>query len=134
LFAGNLDPFDKQYPGSDDQGTWSNFANFDDAFAASDGGANPFDNIASAEESATEAPLGEMDKADDVFGDVEDHAILLDDAETPETQKETPEKDAEETIATEVKAVGGEEEEPVAEDAEGETESAEACETTTMSD
>jgi hypothetical protein len=132
LFAGNLDPFDKQDPGSGDQGTWSNFANFDDAFAGADGGA--FDNNASAEEPATEAPSGEVEKADDVFGDVKDHEILLDDAETPETQKETPEKDAEKTIATEVKAVEGEEEEPVAEDAEGEAETAEASETTTTSD
>jgi hypothetical protein len=132
LFAGNLDPFDKQDPGSGDQGTWSNFANFDDAFAGADGGANPFDNNTSAEEPATEAPSGDMEKADDVFGYVKDHAILLDDAETPEIEKETPEMDAEETIATEVKAVGGEE--PVAEDVEGGAETAEAFDTTTTSD
>ena len=78
LFAGNFDAFgDKQ----DGQG-WSDFANFDDAFAGPDngeaGGNNPAAN-------------GDMD---DVFGDAKDHAILLEDLDNTEPNNKVDQEEA----------------------------------------
>ncbi|KAL3922103.1 MAG: hypothetical protein SGILL_002383 [Bacillariaceae sp.] len=69
LFAGNFDAFSDKGAG-EQNGAWSDFANFDDAFAGSE---NNDDNPA----------IEAKSNFDDVFGDVKDHAMLLEDPDNP---------------------------------------------------
>jgi hypothetical protein len=61
LFAGNFDAFGKKESSA---GAWSDFANFDDAFA----------DVQTAED---DPALEANSNLDDVFGEVKDHAMLL---------------------------------------------------------
>ena len=78
LFAGNIDGF-----GSNERAAgWSDFANFDDAFAGADSGASD----EADKNDPTIPPNG--DNIDDVFGDVKDHAILLEDLDEEKGHQE----------------------------------------------
>ena len=121
LFAGNLDPFDSQAEGGSG---WSNFANFDDAFTTATDSVGPFDGGPEPkQEGAPDAVV------DEIFGGVKDHAILLEESDKDFVDANA-EKNAEDAFPTEVKTLDGPaDEEPVAEDTEGEqvvTEKAEA--------
>jgi hypothetical protein len=117
LFAGNFEAFDdKQAPANGDQGTWSNFANFDDAFAA-ESGTSPFDNNNPAVEESTSTGTPN-DDVDEFFGGTKDHAILLDE---PEPSPGSEDKSTEEAVATDVKTMEeADDEEPVTEENEDE--------------
>jgi hypothetical protein len=81
LFAGNFDAFGEKDVGDQDNGNWSDFANFDDAFA----GAHVENNN----------PAGETkSNLDDVFAEVKDHAMLLEELDHPPIEKHSlsPEK------------------------------------------
>jgi len=69
LFAGNFDAFDDADTG-DQSPSWSDFANFDDAFASTQ---DPGDNQESEEKN----------KFDSIFGDSKSHDILLDEIDQP---------------------------------------------------
>ena len=95
LFAGNLDGI----PAGRDQdvhsGGWSDFANFDDAFAGRGG--------EEGEETGLEDPAESRDSAfDDVFGDIKaDHSNLLEEDIKAESEEE-------EAVAVKVGIVNGE--------------------------
>jgi hypothetical protein len=77
LFAGNFDVFGDKNAG-DQNGEWSDFANFDDAFAGSQ---NTDENF------SVEAKTN----LDDVFGNVKDHAMLLEELDKPPKVDESSE-------------------------------------------
>lgn len=70
LFAGNFDGFGNKDPGSQESGVWSDFANFDDAFGGEQ----------TSDDNPAEDPQSNLDS---VFGDVKDHAILLEELDKP---------------------------------------------------
>ena len=70
LFAGNFDAFGDKDTGGETNGAWSDFANFDDAFA----GAETLDDNPAIESKSN---------FDDVFGEVKDHAKLLEELDNP---------------------------------------------------
>ena len=94
LFAGNFDSFESnpsQVGANQQDGDWSDFANFDNAFEGSNGpdvqGDDPF----------KASPGG--DNIDEIFGGVKDHAALLEAEIDPSTDAvpekvSTPEDDA----------------------------------------
>jgi len=70
LFAGNFDAFDETDTGDQSPGSWSDFANFDDAFV----GAQAVDDDHQKEK---------KNDFDNIFGDVKSHDILLDELDKP---------------------------------------------------
>ena len=84
LFAGNFEAFNDgvQPPGGGPvqagEATWSNFANFDDAFASQDA-SNAFN--AGEEGPKVSRPSPENGDVDEIFGGVKDHAILLEETD-----------------------------------------------------
>lgn len=70
LFAGNFDAFDEADTGDQPTESWSDFANFDNAFAETEA----VDGI---------DPSEETNNFDSVFGDSKSHDILLDDLDKP---------------------------------------------------
>jgi hypothetical protein len=64
LFAGTFDGFDEKESAVGQKGAWTDFANFDDAFS----------NAQTAEDDPT---VEAKSNFDDVFGEVKDHSILL---------------------------------------------------------
>merc|ERR1711935_251128 len=68
-FAGNFDAFDETDTGNQSPGSWSDFANFDDAFS----GVQAVDDFHENEE---------KNNFDSIFGDVKSHDILLDEIGT----------------------------------------------------
>ncbi|KAG7355772.1 SIT4 phosphatase-associated protein [Nitzschia inconspicua] len=75
LFAGNFADFGEKADVEGQNGTWSDFANFDDAFASAQ---------TAVDNPAVEAKIN----FDDVFGDVKDHTILLEDLDDPPSRDE----------------------------------------------
>ena len=81
LFAGNFNAFDDKESGAQN-GTWSDFANFDDAFTGVDAAA-----------AAPDTPAVEMkNNFDDVFGGANDHAILLEEMDSKSSNNEPSEQ------------------------------------------
>jgi len=74
LFAGNFDAFDGADTGNQSPGSWSDFANFDDAFADAD----------SFEDSHIN---DEKKNFDGVFGDVKSRDLILDELDKPLSPK-----------------------------------------------
>lgn len=70
LFAGNFDAFNETITGNQSPGSWSDFANFDDAFAG----------VQAVEENHENEEKSNFDK---IFGDVKSHDILLDELDKP---------------------------------------------------
>lgn len=70
LFAGNFDAFGDKDSGRQEDGTWSDFANFDDAFGCGQ----------ASDDDPADEPKSNVDS---VFGDVNDHAILLEELDNP---------------------------------------------------
>jgi len=79
LFAGNFDAFGEKDAGGQVNGAWSDFANFDDAFAGT--------------QNADDNPFVETkSNFDDVFAEVKDHAMLLEELDNPPTGNESPQR------------------------------------------
>ena len=84
LFAGNFEAFDDGGepsgggPVQSGEATWSNFANFDDAFAGQDAS----DAFGPVEEvTKVTRPAPENGDVDEIFGGAKDHAILLEETD-----------------------------------------------------
>jgi hypothetical protein len=114
LFAGNLDPFgDKQDPENQQGSDWSDFANFDNAFAG-------------ATDSAESQEWGARDTngaLDEIFGDVKDHANLLEEIPDQESGvKDSDDIDKDGPVAAKVDSMDEDssDEEPVSEQEEQE--------------
>ena len=85
LFAGNIDPFAEGNPAAtannNNDANWSDFANFDDAFE----NAQPADSNGVAGNSTTDAfDDAKNNNFDSIFGDVKDHAMLLEELDNPQ--------------------------------------------------
>jgi len=118
LFAGNFDSFgDKQDATGQQSDNWSDFANFDDAFAGARDGRNG--------EPSSENPAfpSNGNTFDDVFGDGKDHAMLLEELDKVGSQgKVTHESDIGDSVVLKVNSMEeAVKEEPVFEGGEGES-------------
>ena len=78
LFAGNFESFDdgKTTEEMDQGASWSDFANFDNAFEESNGPPPPESDDPFKTGSTTS-------NIDEIFGEVKDHAVLLEELENP---------------------------------------------------
>lgn len=74
LFAGNFDAFDETDTGNQSPGSWSDFANFDDAFSGSQAADDFHENE-------------ENNNFDSIFGDVKSRDILLDELDKTPSPK-----------------------------------------------
>jgi hypothetical protein len=110
LFAGNFEAFDDGSQLSGQDGTWSNFANFDDAFAGQEGVNAPSSDPGEDQpltQTRSSPPNGDFDE---IFGGPKDHAILLEDSDNPKI------KDMGDLSSTEVAVDATMEDQPVVEE------------------
>jgi len=79
LFAGNFEAFDDGKTNEDNQqgATWSDFANFDSAFEESNG-PPPQESDDPFKAGSTTSNI------DEIFGEVKDHAVLLEELDNPQ--------------------------------------------------
>ena len=95
LFAGNFDAFGEKQAG---QGAgWSDFANFDDAFAGAGGSKSEGDG------SGNPALQANGSNFDDVFGEAKDHAILLEELDRVGSEEEIAPAPIDDDIANKVR-------------------------------